>query len=123
MATVADKRARLRRRHRGIRRRVQGTPERPRLVVYRSLKHIYAQIIDDIAGRTLAEASTRSKDLATEPGAKTATCEAAAKVGELLARRAKEAGITRVCFDRGGRKFHGRIKALAEAVREGGLDV
>jgi large subunit ribosomal protein L18 len=122
MTSVAEKRARLRRRHRGIRRRVKGTPERPRLAVYRSLKHIYAQVIDDLSGQTLAAASTRSKDLAEDLGGKTGTCEAASKVGQRLAERAKEAGVTQVAFDRGGRKFHGRVKALAEAAREAGLE-
>jgi len=120
MLDICEKRARLLRRRRHIRRRLFGTPERPRLSVYRSLKHIYAQIIDDTTGRTLVSASTLAKPLRDEL-AKTGDCEAAARVGALLAERAKAAGITAVCFDRGGRKFHGRIKALAEAARQGGL--
>jgi len=120
MSDIREKRARLERRHLRVRRRVDGTPERPRLNVYRSLKHIYAQIVDDVAGRTLIEASTRSKDLKGAL-AKTGNRDAAAKVGALLAERAKQAGITAVCFDRGGRRFHGRIKALADAARKGGL--
>ena len=120
MSSVAQKRARLLRRHRHVRRKVEGAGERPRLCVFRSLKHIYAQIVDDIGGRTFASASTRSKEL---KGAlkSTGTCEAAQRVGALLAERAVKAGITEVCFDRGGRKFHGRVKALADAAREGGL--
>jgi len=120
MADVKEKRAALERRHLRLRRRVAGTPERPRLSVYRSLKHIYAQVVDDVSGRTLVSASTQSESLR---GAlkSTGNCAAAAKVGELLAARAKEAGITAVAFDRGGRKFHGRVKALAEAARKGGL--
>jgi len=120
MTDVKRKRATLLRRKRHVRRRVVGTPDRPRLSVYRSLRHIYAQLIDDVAGRTLASASTLSKGVKDEV-AGTGNREAAAKVGALLAQRAKEAGITAVCFDRGGRKFHGRVKALAEAAREGGL--
>jgi len=120
MMDIKEKRAGLERRHLRLRRRLEGTPDRPRLSVYRSLKHMYAQIVDDVSGRTLASASTLSEPL---KGAlkSTGNREAAAKVGELLAARAKEAGITAVCFDRGGRKFHGRVKALAEAARKGGL--
>lgn len=103
-----------------MRRRVIGTPERPRMAVYRSLKHIYAQVVDDVSGQTLASASTLSKGVKGEV-ANSGNCEAAAKVGTLLAERAKEAGVKAVCFDRGGRKFHGRVKALAEAARKGGL--
>jgi len=120
MADIRQKRARLRRRHHSIRHRIEGTPARPRLCVYRSLKHIYAQVIDDVAGRTLASASTLSEPIKGELQ-RTGNCEAAAKVGDLIAARAKEAGIQAVCFDRAGRKFHGRIKALAEAARKGGL--
>jgi large subunit ribosomal protein L18 len=120
MSDIKFKRAGLKRRHLRSRRRLAGTPERPRLSVYRSLKHIYAQVIDDVTGRTLVSASTLSEPL---KGALkgTGNRDAAAKVGELLAARAKEAGIKAVCFDRGGRKYHGRIKALAEAARKGGL--
>jgi len=91
------------------------------LCVYRSLKHIYAQVIDDLAGRTLASAGTL---IAPVKGSlnRMGNRAAAAKVGELIAERAKEAGVKAVCFDRGGRKFHGRIKALAEAARKAGLD-
>jgi large subunit ribosomal protein L18 len=120
MADIRVKRASLERRHLRVRRKVEGTPERPRLSVYRSSKHIYAQVVDDVTGRTLAAASTLSEGV---KGAvkSTGNCEAAAKVGALLAEKAKAAGITAVCFDRGGRKYHGRIKALAEAARKGGL--
>ena len=100
MADIRHKRARLKRRHYSIRHRVQGTSERPRLCVYRSLKHIYAQVIDDLAGRTLAAASTLSEPIKGTLK-RAGNCEAAAKVGELIAARAKEAGVKAVCFDRG----------------------
>lgn len=107
-------------RHRRVRKKVSGSPEQPRLCVFRSLRSIYAQIIDDTGGTTLVAAS--SQEAAREAGEsiqpKTATATA---VGALLARRAVEQGITRVVFDRGGYKYHGRVKALAEAAREGGL--
>ena len=120
MADIKSKRAGLERRHLRMRRKTVGRPERPRLSVYRSLKHIYAQVVDDLSGRTLVTASTLSEPLqgALKNGG---NCAAATKVGELIAQRAKEAGITAVCFDRGGRRFHGRVKALAEAARKGGL--
>ena len=107
-------------RHRRVRKKVSGNPEQPRLCVFRSLRSIYAQIIDDTGGRTLVAAS--SQEAARKAGQpiqpKTAVSTA---VGQLLARRALEQGITRVVFDRGGYKYHGRVKALAEAAREGGL--
>jgi large subunit ribosomal protein L18 len=106
------------RRHRHVRNRVHGTAERPRLTVYRSLKHIYAQIIDDDGGRTLVAAGTTSKNLGLK---KTGDVAAAEAVGTKLAELAKAAGITKVAFDRGYCKFHGRVKALAEAARKGGL--
>jgi len=120
MLDIKEKRFGLERRHLRLRRKLEGTPERPRLCVYRSLKHIYAQVIDDVSGRTLVSASTQSEPVRGELKSK-GNCAAAAKVGALLAERAKEAGITAVCFDRGGRKYHGRIKVLAEAARKGGL--
>ena len=120
MADIRNKRAALRRRRLSQRRRIVGTTERPRLSVYRSLKHVYAQVIDDTEGRTLASASTLSKELRDDFPAG-GTCAAAAKVGELIAEQAKKAGVTAVCFDRGGRKYHGRVKALAEAARKAGL--
>jgi len=120
MPSVAEKRVQLERRHRRVRRKVEGTPERPRLCVVKSLKHIYAQVIDDLAGRTLVSASTLSKEIKGQVKS-SGTREAAAKVGALVAERAKKAGVTAVCFDRGGRKYHGLIKALADAAREAGL--
>jgi len=109
--------ARLRR-HERVRERVVGTPQRPRLCVFRSLKHIYAQIIDDQAGRTLVAASDLEKDLSLATDGKK---DVAGRVGGLLAQRALERGIKMVVFDRGGYRFHGRVKALAEAAREAGL--
>ena len=107
------------RRHNRLRKRVSGTPERPRLVVNRSSRHMVAQLIDDVAGHTLAAASTLETDVRAFEGDKKAK---AAKVGELLAARAREAGVTAVVFDRGGYLYHGRIAALADAAREGGLE-
>ena len=92
---------------------------RPRLSSHRSGRHIYAQIIDDVAGKTVASASTLEKDVRSSTGA---TCDAAAAVGKSVAERAKAAGVTRVVFDRGGFLFHGRVKALADGAREGGLE-
>lgn len=108
--------ARLRRRTR-VRGKITGTVQRPRLNVYRSLNHIYAQIIDDVKGVTLVAASSVEKDFGMAGGNK----EAAKKVGELIAKRAAEKGITEVVFDRGGYVYHGRVKELAEGAREGGL--
>ena len=100
--------------------RVEGTPERPRLCVYRSIDHIYAQIIDDRAGKTLVSASSADKE--TKKGLKGGGNIAAAKVvGKTIAQRAKAAGVQKVVFDRGGYKYHGRVKALADAAREAGL--
>ena len=109
-------RARLRR-HARVRRKISGTPECPRLNVFRSSKHIYAQIIDDLAGTTLVSASTMDKDF-TEYGG---NIEAAKAIGVKIAQKAIEKGITQVVFDRGGYIYHGRVKALAEGAREGGL--
>jgi ribosomal protein L18, bacterial type len=108
-------------RHLRIRKKISGTPERPRLSVFRSDKHIYAQIIDDTKGVTLAAASTLDKSLRGELKSG-GTVEAARKVGELIAERAKGKGIEKVVFDRGGYMYHGRVRALAEAAREGGLE-
>lgn len=108
------------RRHNRVRRRVSGTPERPRLSVFRSSANIYAQVIDDTVGRTLVAASTIEKAVGAELNGKTKT-EQAKVVGRLIAERALAAGITKVVFDRGGYKYHGRVKALADAAREGGL--
>jgi large subunit ribosomal protein L18 len=108
------------RRHRRIRARVSGTPQRPRLNIYRSLTNIYAQVIDDEAGVTLASASTIDREVAKQMDGKNKT-EAAKLVGEIIATRAKAAGVEEVVFDRGGFRYQGRIAALAEAAREGGL--
>jgi large subunit ribosomal protein L18 len=107
------------RRHDRLRKRVSGTPERPRLVVNRSSRHIHVQLVDDTAGRTLASASTMDASLRAAEGDKSAL---ARKVGALVAERAKAAGITAVVFDRGGNRYAGRIAALADGAREGGLD-
>jgi len=109
------------RRHRRIRRKVFGTPERPRLAVYRSLNHVYAQIIDDTQGNTIVAASTLDKELSDQKGHKGNT-GMAKKVGELIARRALGKGLKKVVFDRGGYMYHGRVKALAESARETGLE-
>jgi large subunit ribosomal protein L18 len=109
---------RRRRRKSGIRKNLLGVPDRPRLCVYRSLKHIYAQIIDDLSGRTLIAASTVEKAVASEGSADR---KAASAVGRAIAQKAKAAGISRVVFDRNGFRYHGRVKAVAEAAREGGL--
>ena len=107
------------RRHARLRKKVSGSAERPRLAVNRSARHIVVQLIDDLAGHTLASASTMEADVRTLEGDKKAR---AAKVGELVAARAREVGVTAVVFDRGGYNYHGRIAALADAAREGGLD-
>ncbi|KAF2960419.1 MULTISPECIES: 50S ribosomal protein L18 [unclassified Thermotoga] len=109
------------RRHRRVRKKVFGTPERPRLCVFRSNKHIYAQIIDDTIGHTLVSASTLDPEL-REKLQKTWNIEAAKEVGLLLGKRALEKGIKKVVFDRGGYKYHGRVKALADGAREAGLE-
>jgi len=107
------------RRHFRIRKKISGTPQRPRLVVNRSSRHIVAQLVDDLAGHTLASASSLEADVRAMDGDKKAR---AAKVGELLAGRAKNAGVSKVVFDRGGYDYHGRIAALADAAREAGLE-
>ena len=112
--------ARRQRIHYRIRKHVSGTPERPRMVVFRSNKQIYAQVIDDEAGKTLAAASSNDKELAAQCKGKSGI-EAAAIVGKAIAERALAAGITTIAFDRGGYLFHGRVKSLADAAREGGL--
>src|SRR3990170_4696390 len=109
------------RRHLRVRGKIFGTAERPRLAVYRSNAGIYAQVIDDVGGRTLASASTIDKEIKGKLKSGS-NQEAAAKVGELVAKRASAAGIKRVVFDRGGRLFHGRVKALADAARAGGIE-
>ena len=108
-------------RHKRVRGRVTGTPARPRVNVFRSLSNIYAQVIDDEQGHTLASASTIDKDVAGQIEGKT-KAEAAKVVGQVLAERAKTAGVSKVVFDRGGYQYHGRVAALAEGAREGGLE-
>lgn len=107
-------------RHQRVRQKVSGTGSRPRLCIFRSLNHIYAQVIDDVQGHTLTAASTMDAEIKGSANGKSKTGKAEL-VGALLAQRAAEKGITQVAFDRGGYKYHGRIKALAEAAREGGL--
>jgi large subunit ribosomal protein L18 len=111
-------RAARKRRHIRLRKVIAGTTAQPRLAVFRSLTHIYAQVINDAEGRTLAAASTLEKPLKGVTGNKTQRAKA---VGAAIAEKAREAGVTKVVFDRGGNRFHGRVKALAEAAREGGL--
>ncbi len=115
--------AALKRRHRRVRAKVSGTPERPRLAVHRSLQHIYAQLIDDVAGRTLAAASSNDPDFRTlvTDELKASNITGAKAVGSLLAQRAIAKGIESVVFDRGGYPYHGRIKSLADGARAGGL--
>jgi large subunit ribosomal protein L18 len=120
LTKLERKSPRLRRKRR-VRKKIFGTPERLRLSVFRSNKHLYAQIIDDVSGRTLVSASTLSPELKGKLKS-TSNVEAAAKVGELLAQKAKKANITKVVFDRNRYKYHGRVKALAEAARQGGLE-
>ena len=113
--------AQLDRRHKRVRARVSGTPERPRLNVYRSLTNIYAQVIDDLSGQTLASASTVDSAVAAQVSGKNKV-EAAKIVGQVVAERAKAAGVSAVVFDRGRYQYHGRVAALAEGAREGGLN-
>jgi large subunit ribosomal protein L18 len=121
MDKAKRKRMARERRHARVRKTVAGTPERPRLCVFRSLKHIYAQIIDDTRGHTVVAASTVDLDIRGQTADKDKATQARL-VGELLARRAKDAGVTAVVFDRGGYLYHGRVKALADAARETGLE-
>ncbi|RJN31708.1 50S ribosomal protein L18 [Nesterenkonia natronophila] len=106
------------RRHLRLRKKVEGSPERPRLVVNRSARHMVAQVVNDLEGRTLVSATTMEADMRSFDGDKTAKAK---KVGELIAERAKAAGIEAVVFDRGGNKYHGRVAAVADGAREGGL--
>ena len=119
MTKVATRGAARRKRHDRIRLRVEGSGARPRLAVFRSLNHIYAQVIDDASGRTLAAASTVEKELRSSSSTKS---DEAKVVGRLVAERAKAAGVERVVFDRAGFRYHGRIRSLAEAAREAGLE-
>ena len=115
---MTSRSAQRQRRQRRVRKKINGTPDRPRLSVFRSNRHISAQVIDDEAGRTVAAASTSEADLR---GATTSNKDAAAKVGQLVAERAKAAGVETVVFDRGGNRYHGRVAALADAARDAGL--
>jgi len=119
MSKASTREARYKR-HRRVRLKVSGTDSRPRLCVFRSLNHIYAQVIDDSRGHTLVSASTLDAEIKNDAAGKSKTGRAE-MVGVLLARRAKDKGISQVAFDRGGCKYHGRVKALAEAARQGGL--
>ena len=122
MDNVDVKKERRRRRKTRVRKKIFGTPQRPRLTVSRSLHHIYAQLVDDTAGRTIVEASSRSKDLSGDlkgGGNKAAACA----VGKLLGERAAAKGITTAVFDRNGYKYHGRVKAMADAARQAGLKI
>ena len=113
-----DSNAQRLKRHKRVRAHISGTAERPRLDVFRSAKHIYAQVIDDVSGKTLAAAGSNEKDFGIYGG----NIEAAKKVGTVLAERAKAKGITQVIFDRGGYVYHGRVAAVADGAREGGLE-
>jgi large subunit ribosomal protein L18 len=113
-----DKNVARSRRHLRVRKKVSGTTARPRLVVTRSSRHVFVQVVDDVAGRTLVSASTMEADLRGLGGDKTAK---ARKVGELVARRAKDAGVESVVFDRGGNRYHGRVAAIADGARDAGL--
>ncbi|BBE30912.1 50S ribosomal protein L18 [Tepiditoga spiralis] len=120
MIKKVDRDAKRRKRHLRIRRKLSGTSERPRLVVFRSEKHMYAQLVDDEAGKVITSASTIDKDVKIE---KTWNVEAAKEIGKLIAEKAKAKGVTKVKFDRGGYQYHGRVKAVAEAAREAGLEL
>ena len=117
----ADRRIIRNRIHKRIRKKISGTTERPRLSVFFSGRHVYAQVIEDAAGHTLAAVNTTEADLRSDKGTR-ANVSTAEKVGTLVAERAKAKGITRVVFDRGGAQYHGKVKALADAARAGGLD-
>ena len=120
MATISRKQQ-TKKRHKRMRRHINGTSERPRLAVFRSNNHIYAQVIDDQAQSTICSASTLDKDLRTGLKVDGSSCEASIAVGDLVAKRAIAKGIQQVVFDRGGNLYHGRVKALANAAREAGL--
>ena len=118
---IRAKRMRRERAHRRLRNRVEGSPERPRLAVYKSLRYIYAQVIDDANGRTLAQASSAEPELKKGLKGSTGNVDAARRVGESIAERAKAEGVEKVVFDRGGAIYHGKVKALAEGARAKGL--
>lgn len=119
---IKAKRHARKRAHMRLRNKVHGTEERPRLAVHKSLRYVEAQLIDDLEGRTLAYASSRESDLRSGLETSPASVEAAEAVGQLIAERAKEKGIDKVVFDRGGFIYHGKVKAIADAAREAGLD-
>ncbi len=119
--SILSRKQQTQKRHRRLRRHLKGTAERPRLAVFRSNNHIYAQVIDDEAKNTLCAASTIDKDLRSNLKADGSSCDASIAVGELVAKRALAKGIQQVVFDRGGNLYHGRVKALADAAREAGL--
>ena len=116
---MTDGRSRLKKRHQRVRQRISGSPDRPRLAVYRSSRHMFVQVIDDLNGTTLVSASTLEPEFS---GSSTSDRTAAARVGVAVAERARAKGIDRVVFDRGGFQYHGRVAALAEAAREAGLE-
>jgi large subunit ribosomal protein L18 len=120
MAEIKNARLQRMQRHKRVRRKVTGTPDRPRLAVFRSLNHLYAQVIDDTQGRTLAAASSMDAEVKEQTAGKSKS-EVSKIVGALVARKAKSAGVDKVVFDRGGFKYHGRVKALADSAREEGL--
>ncbi len=120
MASLSRK-LKTQKRHKRLRRYLSGTDQRPRLAVFRSNNHIYAQVIDDLAQNTLCAASTLDKEFLSDSKVNASTCAASTAVGQLLARRALDKGIKKVVFDRGGTLYHGRVKALAEAARQAGL--
>lgn len=122
MNKAKQRKINLVKRHQRIRKTLSGTAERPRISVFRSLKHLYVQLIDDVAGNTLASVSTKSKEFGTTEKETNNNIEAAKKLGALLSEKAKEKKISKVVFDRSGYRFHGRIKALADAARAGGLE-
>ena len=118
---IFSRKQKTQKRHKRLRRSLSGTEARPRLAVFRSNNHIYAQVIDDIAQNTLCAASTLEKEFLSNSKVNTSTCSASTAIGELLAKRALKKGIKQVVFDRGGSLYHGRVKALAEAARQAGL--
>ncbi len=118
---IRAKRMRRERAHRRLRNRIEGSPERPRLAVFKSLRYIYAQVIDDLNGRTLAQASSKEPELQKGLKGSTGNVDAARRVGESIAERATAAGVKSVVFDRGGAIYHGKVKALAEGARDKGL--
>lgn len=122
MARFKTREARRKARHRRVRKTISGTAQRPRLAVFRSARHIYAQAIDDEQGRTLASASTRDKSLQDKLKGYTGNRDSAVQVGQAIAERLKAQGVTNVVFDRGGNRYHGRVRALADSARESGLE-